>query len=66
MKLSEQAINFFESLATKAHHQIVIDELLAGQSSEIKEIYHSNNSEFVKTKFNAEGYFADSVKVTER
>jgi hypothetical protein len=65
MKLSEQAINFFEHLATNAHHQIAIDELLANQSSKIKEIYLANSSEFLKNQFSTTGYLADSIKVTE-
>jgi hypothetical protein len=65
MKLSTQAINFFEHLATHAHHKVETDELLAKQSPEIKEIYSSKSSEFVKNQFNTTGYFADSIKVTE-
>ncbi len=65
MKASKEAVNFFEHLATNTHHQVAMDELLAKQSPEIKEIYSSKSSEFVKNHFNATGYFADSIKVTE-
>jgi len=66
MKLSQEAINFFEHLATNAHHQIVMDELIANQSSEFKEIYSSKNSESVRNQFNSIGYLADTTKVTEK
>lgn len=65
MKLALEAIKFFEKLATNAHHQIPIEELIAQQSPEIKEIFLSKSSEVLRKQFSITGYFADSIKVTE-
>lgn len=65
MKLSLQVINLFEHLATNIHSNVVIDELIANQSDEVKEILSSKSSENLKKQFSKTGYFADSVKVTE-
>ena len=62
---SKEAINFFEQLATNAHHQVFIDEMLLKQSPEIKNLYLSNNSECIKKNFNTTDYLADTTKVTE-
>ncbi len=66
MKLSQEAINLFEYLATNAHHQIAIDELIANQSAELNKIYSSKDSDSMKNYFSSTGYFADSIKVTEK
>ena len=65
MKLSTQAMDFFEYLATNAHHRYSINELLVNQPTEIKEICLSNSSEYLKNHFTTTNYFADSVKVAE-
>lgn len=65
MNQSKEAINFFEQLATNAHHRIYVGEILVNQSPEIRDIYLSNSSECVKKHFNSTDYLADSIKVTE-
>lgn len=65
MNQSKEAINFFEQLATNAHHRVFINEMLLKQSPEIKDLYLSNSSECIRKYFNTTGYLADSIKVTE-
>ena len=65
MKLSTQAINLFEQLATNAHHKVDISKLMANQTLELQEIYSSKSSEYFRKQFSDSSYFADSIKVTE-
>jgi len=57
-------IKFFEKLATNAHHQINLDQLLTMLPEELRDAYSVNDTESIKIKLGPD-YLANESHVTD-